>query len=143
MRKALGIGFMLVGVGLSGSATQAWAQADVGRADQLFKEGRELLGQKKFDDACPKLAEAYKIAPGIGGALYLADCYENQRRTASAYTTFREAQHMAEARRDARGDVARRRAESLIHSVPSVFVRVDPPAQLDGLEVTADGRVDA
>ena len=58
--KRLSIAMILAGAFLV--PTLAYAQD----ADALFKEGRALLDAKKFDEACPKLAESQRLDPGAG-----------------------------------------------------------------------------
>src|SRR5262245_36723730 len=60
-------------------------------AQALFDQGRALVTLGRFAEACPKLAESLRLDPGIGTMLWLADCYENVGRSASAWATFREA----------------------------------------------------
>lgn len=51
-------------------------------ADVLFDEGTALMNAGKYAEACPKLEQSLKLDPGIGGMLWLADCYERAGRTA-------------------------------------------------------------
>ena len=44
-------------------AVPSLAHAD-DRADALFKEGRQLLDAKKYDEACAKLSQSQEIEPG-------------------------------------------------------------------------------
>src|SRR5258708_30645710 len=77
---------------------------DVARAEVLFREGTQLMASQKFDVACPKLEESQRLAPGIGVALHLGECYEHVGRTASAQAQFRPAEAVARARADGRAD---------------------------------------
>lgn len=67
------------------------ARADASRAEALFREGRALLDAKRFDEACPKLAEAQKQEPGAGTLLALALCHEGQGKTATAWSELNQA----------------------------------------------------
>lgn len=116
--------------------------ADKAAAETLFQEARDLMGAHKFAEACRKLEASYKLDPAVGTALNLGDCFEQDKRSASAWGAFREAQDLA--RRT--GDVAReaeamRRSASLESKL--VRLRIDVPKQsrVQGLVVRRDGIV--
>jgi hypothetical protein len=133
-----------VGLALSVAAFSRRARADDAQPDQkaaaqaLFEEGRTLVEQGRFADACPKLAESERLDPGIGTMLWLADCYENSSRTASAWASFKEAAAAAAMRHDERERVARERAARLEPKLTRLTITV--PASYDGhIEVRRDG----
>jgi hypothetical protein len=57
---------------------------DPAAADALFREARGLLKQKKYDLACPKLAESYRLDPAAGTLFNLAQCEEARGHVATA-----------------------------------------------------------
>jgi hypothetical protein len=122
-------------------ASRAAAQGDVARAEDLFREGKRLLGQKRYDDACPKFAESARLEASSGVELALGICYEGQGKTASAWGAFTRAQSLA--RRDGRHDretSARQRAHALEPRLSRVTFTVPPATSaLPGLEVLQDG----
>lgn len=115
------------------------AQPRQSRAQALFDEGRDLVLAKRFDEACPKLAESLRLENGIGTTLYLADCYEKNGQLAGAWSQFRAAASLAEEKHDERAAVARRRAANLEPKLTRLVIVVPRDRLVPGLEVTRDG----
>lgn len=109
-------------------------------AESLFREGKALMQQGNFADACPKLAESQRIDPAGGTLLTLALCYEADGKTASAWVVFGEAQAVAE--RDQRADrvkLSREHIAKLEKELSVLTVSVAPEtAALPKLEVLRD-----
>lgn len=89
----------------SSSALAAPTPEDVALSEALFREGKALLQEGKFDLACPKLAESQRLDPAGGTLVTLALCYEAAGKTATAWVVFGEA--LAVAERDKRADRAK------------------------------------
>jgi hypothetical protein len=74
--------------------TSVVARADdagaTARAKVLFAEGRRLLENKQYDQACPMLAESSRLAAANGPLLALAMCHEGQGKTATAWSEYNE-----------------------------------------------------
>ena len=123
------------------SSAHAQAPSQEALAEQLFREGRKLMTDGKFDEACPKLAESQRLDPGGGTQLALASCYEQGNRLASAWSAFSAA--AGQAKRDGRADresAARARSEALFPRLSHVIIDVPAEARaLDGLEIRLDG----
>lgn len=68
----------------------AFAQ-NAAQAEVLFKEGKDLIGQGKFADACQRLAASYKLDPQPNTELLQGLCYTKLGKTASAYNAFIDA----------------------------------------------------
>lgn len=86
-------------------SSAAWAAPtpeDVALSEALFREGKALMQERKFDLACPKLAESQRLDPGGGTLITVGLCYEGAGKTASAWVVFGEALMTAE--RDKRAD---------------------------------------
>jgi hypothetical protein len=128
---------ILVATGPARANAQASA-ADSALAESLFDEGVALMARGDFDHACPKLAESQRLDPGGGTLLNLARCYEAQKKTASAWATYRAA--LGVARNDAREDRIRYAEEHLAALeplLPRLVVRIAQPAP--ALELRVDG----
>jgi hypothetical protein len=95
LRRAAGS--LLVAACLT-QAAAAVAQSNSGVAQSLFEEGVRLMREKKYADACPKLAESHKLEPGGGTVFNLAICLEEEGKLASAYVAYDEA--LARAKKD-------------------------------------------
>jgi len=124
--------------------TPAYAQrstSDKAAAEALFDEGLQLMNDKRYAEACPKLEESQRIDAGIGTLLYLAECYEKTGRTASAWATFREAASAASAA--GQGDRARQgkaRADRLEPLLSKLTVSVAAENKsIPGFQVTRGG----
>src|SRR5215472_7885952 len=86
---------ILAGASLAiGIAVVSVARAD-DQAQTLFAQGRALMDAGRFAEACPKLAEAARLSPSGKYTLNLADCYEKNGQTASAYARYIEAADLA------------------------------------------------
>ncbi len=119
------------------SAARADGPTDARLAQALFDEGRNLMEQKKFSEACPKLKESQRLDPGGGTLLNLATCHEGEGKTATALDEFHESLSVAmkDGRKD-REQIARTHIEKLEREVPRVTVLVPHP--VTGIDVKLD-----
>jgi hypothetical protein len=117
------------------------AQDQHAAAQVLFEKGKALVESGKFAEACPALAESLKLDPGLGTMLWLADCYENNGQTASAWAQFKDATAKAALLRDAREKVASDRAANLEKRLSRLQVVVSTAARTSDLEIKRDGVV--
>jgi hypothetical protein len=131
--------------GLLSAAAPSIAKADDvaarNLAEQMFSDGKRLMAEGKFDEACPKLAESQRLDPGGGTILNLAVCHQGQGHFASAWSEFREA--LAVARTEARHDREELALQHLAQVEPKVShlkLLVDPKADVPGLTVKLDGQ---
>jgi hypothetical protein len=118
-------------------AVASFARADGGSAEQLFDEGRQLMNDGAYAQACPKLAASYAIDPALGTLLNLALCHERIGQIATAWQEYERGVADAErAHDDDRVRFATQRAALLERHVPHMTIHA--PA-LAGLVVTRDG----
>ncbi len=117
--------------------------ASAAHADALFREGRTLLDAKRYDEACPKLAESQKEDPGAGTLLALALCHEGQGKTATAWSDLNEAAALGKkVGRDDLAAAAQKRAQAMEPQLSRLVVRVPHADDADhaDYEVKRDGQ---
>ncbi len=132
---ALGLAF-----GLAGAGPAAAQSVDRGVAATLFNEGRQLMGEGKYELACAKFEQSHRLDPGGGTVLNLATCREKQGKTMSAWAAYREAVSLA--RRDGRADRERLGVEGIARLEPRLSrVTVSVAGRAPALAVTLDGVV--
>lgn len=126
-------------VALWGTNAAAQAGDSKAAAEALFVEGRTLVEQGRYPEACEKFAASQKLDPGLGTMLNLADCYEKTGKTASAWAEYREAIPVARASGSPeREDLARSRSAALESRLSTLTIRLlgENPG---GVEVRRDG----
>jgi hypothetical protein len=116
------------------------ARADAATAQALFDQGKKLMGEKKYAEACPKFEESQKLDPGLGTQTNLAICYEAMGRTASAWSLYLEVAGAAKATNQPdREKKARDAAKALEPKLSKLTIEVASP--VDGLEIKRNGQV--
>ena len=111
-------------------------------AEVLFREGKRLLELKDFTQACPKLAESFRLDPATGALLALAICHEGEGKTATAWVEYTQVATRAkhEGRPD-REQAARAKAASLERRLSTLTITVPPAlARTPGLHLLHDGK---
>ena len=121
-----------------GSTARA-AGPDPAAAQALFDRAKELMAAGRANEACPMLEESQRIDPASGTLINLANCYEQQGRSATAWSKFLEAAAAARvAGHLERERFARARAAALAPRLSRIVIDVaakDTP----GLEIQRDG----
>jgi hypothetical protein len=122
------------------AAKPSSASSEAAAAQALFYEARALMQKGSYREACPKLEESLRLAPGLGTQFNLADCNEHLGKIATAWVSFLDVAAQAKAtNQPTRETVAQKRAAALEARVPRLVVDViEPP---EGLELTHDGVV--
>lgn len=116
------------------------SSADSATAQALFDQAKKLMAEGNYPDACPKLEESQRLDPGVGTLLNLADCFEQEGRTATAWSKFLEAASAAkEAGQLEREQGARERAAALVPRISKIVITVTGADKVPGLEVKRDG----
>jgi hypothetical protein len=123
--------------GAPGASSSQGSQA---AAQALFDEARKAMAQGNYAAACPKFADSEKLDPGAGTLLNLANCYDKNGQSASAWATFKDA--AAEARKSGHPDweaTARKRATALEATLSRLTIEVPETSVVDGLTLLRDG----
>jgi len=123
-------------------ASLAQGSSDKAAAEALFEQAQALMKEGKVAEACGKFELSQRLDAGVGTLLYLADCYEQAGRYASAWATFKEAAAGARSVGQAdRETLARSLAEALVPKLSHLTIRVATGAEVPGLEIRRDGQV--
>jgi hypothetical protein len=119
----------------AGDALGAPTLAEKATAQALFEDGLQLMGAKRYAEACPKLEESERLDPALGTRFRLSECEEAIGRLASAWAGFLEVADLAHAAGQTdRESVARSRAAAIEPKLSRVKVDVAKP-DTPGLEV--------
>ncbi len=110
---------------------------DPAAAEALFQEGRKLMTDGQIAAGCEKLKDSFALDPMSGTMLNLADCYEKQGRSATAWARFQNAISLAKSQGKAeQAAEANRRMKSIEAELSYLTVMVPEP--VPGLEVRRD-----
>ncbi len=141
--RVIGLGWLLwssVAVAQGESPATDAAPPKQTIAEALFQQGRDLLGQGKTSEACPKFAESQRIDPATGTLLNLAACHEAEGKFATAWSEFNES--LVAAQRDQRADrvdFARQHIRDLEARLSRVVIRVAENKRQESVQVRMDG----
>jgi hypothetical protein len=126
---------------LLGVAWSADAHAKNTSADADVREAKLLMEQKRYSDACPRIAESHRREPTGEKILELGRCHYEQGRIATAYYDLREAIDIAtrDGRRD-RVKQAQAMLDDIEQKLPKLNVTVAlKVSSLPGFEIKRDG----
>lgn len=133
---------LLWGVGaalLCPLAARAEGADDKAAAQALFDQGRKLMEQGRYAEACPKLESSEHLDPGAGTLLNLAACYDKNGQSASAWVTYTDAATASQERHPDWAARAQARAKALYPTLSHLVIQA--PSSAAGLEVKRDGKV--
>ena len=119
------------------------AQAD--DAGALFDQGLADMAAHRYDVACPKLAESFRLDPHAGGLFTLAECENKAGKLAAARVDYQRFLDLAKQlppkerpRQEPRVKVAHEQLAALERDLPHVTVSLDAAAP-PGSTVLLDG----
>jgi len=114
----------------------ASAFAQESPAGRLFREGRALMLESRFDEACPMLEQSQKLEPHVGTLLNVAACHERQGKVGSAWVEYQKALTAARAEgQSERAQLAEHRIRVLEPRVP--WLRIS--SGVDDVTILLDG----
>ncbi len=117
------------------------ALAQSAGADVLFDQGRKLMASKHYAEAAHTFEQSNGLDPAPGTLLNLAECYMKLGRTASAWSTYREAAALAaNAHQAARQEFAKKHAGELEARLSTLKVAVPAAARVRGLVIKRNGK---
>lgn len=114
------------------------AAGDKDKADALFKQGKKLMAEKHYADACAAFEQSFALDPGIGGELNIARCYEEWGKIGRAYKAYQQAEDMATKANDPRAPKIHELVVGLEPKVPHVTIKL-PKGATAKMEATLDG----
>lgn len=147
-RGWVGVALVTVALASRPAAAQTADSTQKARADAMFAEGRALLDQGRYKEACAKFELSLALDGSPGTLLNLGNCYEPEGDLVRALATFEQAfidaQRVADPElRQIWSDAARERIARLGSRVPELTLRGAAPGStlsLDGHVVASAGR---
>ena len=127
--------------------TSASAQPAHAQAEALFRQGKELMKQQRYEEACAAFESSYRLEPSVSTLLNHANCREKNAQFATAWRLFVDAERQTRAKPDADSKqlntVSASRVSALEARLSKLSIDVAPDHRLDDLEVLRDAdRVD-
>lgn len=112
------------------------------KADAFFVQGKHLMADGKYAEACTAFEQSYALDPKLSTRVNLADCRERNRQLATAWRMFSDvAGQLARAKgasASALRTVAQQRAKELAPRLSSLKFRI-APGQPQGFELRVNG----
>lgn len=110
------------------------------QAEDLFQRAKAAMARKDYKDACPMLAESYRLAGGGGTLQNLATCYEEEGKVAFAYNRFSELRTMSlKANRQDRVKLADEHIAKLKSRISRLRVRIPDANRVPQMKISVDG----
>ena len=83
-------------------------------AEALFDQGKEKMKAGDLEQACQSFEKSQRLEPSVGTLLNLGECQVKRGKTASAWSTFKQASSLASKEGDTRrGEYADQRADAI------------------------------
>lgn len=125
-------------IGLLALGGPALADKHGSKADQLFDQGKKMMAEKRYAEACAAFEKSFTLDPEIGGELNIARCYEEWGKLGRALTAYRKAKDMADHANDDRAPKIQDRIAQLEPTVPKLTIKAPPGVDVHALAVRLD-----
>jgi hypothetical protein len=111
-------------------------------AEQLFREGKRLLGEGKTAEACKAFEGSYRKDAAITTLLNLADCREKNGQYATAWGYFLDVERQGRSQAEAGPyrDIGKDRAAKLEGRLSYLIINVPADANVEGLQIFRNGK---
>jgi len=131
----------LISVATLAIAAPAIAQNNEAEAEQLFRDGKRLMQEGKYADACSAFEASNRVAAATTTLLNLADCREKNGQLATAWVTYLEVERKtrADKKQQSVTKVAKERAAKIEPRLSYLTISVPRESLIDGLELTRNG----
>lgn len=140
MHRVADVGRFVLLCALVLASASARADDDKAAAETLFQEGKRLVAQERYAEACSKFSASFQAEPSIGAMLNLARCHERSGQTASAWAEYVEAASLARRAGETKtAEAASAYASALEAKLIRLTIRV--PERLPGMRVLRNGAV--
>jgi tetratricopeptide (TPR) repeat protein len=121
MKLAITLVSLLLLAGVAGADNKS-------KADALFKQGKKLMAEKRYAEACDSFEQSFKLDPVVGAQLNVAKCYEEWGKLGRAFTAYQEAEKLARETKDRRAGQIKDLVENLDAQVPRLTIRLPKDA---------------
>jgi len=133
---------VLCALAVSSLGSNAFAQEQEspssGAAELLFTQGRDLMKERRYDEACAAFENSEELEPASGTLLNLGVCREAQGRTASAFRSYRAGLALSQVEKNPAAErLARDRLTAIEPRLCRVVLTIRSPRP--GLAVRLDG----
>jgi len=107
------------------------------QAEVLFNDGKALMTQKKFAEACDKFESSQKLDAAITTLLNLGDCREKNGQLTTAWGIFTDVERQTRGNKSEvkLANVAHARAQSLEARLSKLTIQVASDVRRPGLEI--------
>lgn len=118
------------------------ATAQQAEAEQRFRDGKKLMAEKQYAQACDAFETSNRLDPQVATLMNLADCREKNGQLQSAWTAFLEVERQTrgDAKLAALNQTAKERAAKLEPRLSYLTVSVARDNEVEGLTLTRNGQ---
>ena len=130
---------------LLGTTQTAVAQSAAAQAWELLSQGRTLMDQGTFGEACARFEDSRKLVPGMAALINLAWCRLQNKQFATAWELYLEVEHVTRAKVDndakQQHENALKRMKEIEPKRSKLRINVSTKSQIDGLNIRRGAEV--